>query len=69
MRRSFEYLRIGGCLWFFLQARSLISRKQKCVLDGEWNDAAALAKKTGGKVVPVYFEGRNSLPLSWISAS
>ena len=24
--------------------------------------AAALAKKTGAKVVPVYFEGRNSVP-------
>ena len=64
MRRSFEYLRRGGCLVVFPAGKvSHFQWKQKCVLDGEWNShAAALAKKTGAKVVPVYFEGRNSLP-------
>mgnify|MGYP002817929016 CR=1 FL=1 len=63
MRRSLEYLRRGGCLVVFPAGKvSHFQWKHKSVLDGEWNPhAAALAKKAGAKVVPVYFEGRNSL--------
>ncbi len=37
--------------------------KQGSIVDQTWNDCAArLAKKSGATVVPLYFEGNNSLP-------
>ena len=64
MRQSLHYLNQGGCLVVFPAGKvSHYHRKENRVSDGLWNDhAAALARKTKAKVVPVYFEGRNSIP-------
>jgi len=64
MRQSLGWLKQGKCLVVFPAGKvSHFDWKQKQVTDGHWNvHAAALAKKSGAKVVPIYFDGRNSLP-------
>ncbi|MBT3469303.1 MAG: lysophospholipid acyltransferase family protein, partial [Opitutae bacterium] len=63
MRQSLGWLKQEKCLVVFPAGKvSHFDWKQKQVTDDHWNvHAAALAKKSGAKVVPIYFEGRNSL--------
>ena len=64
MRQRLSWLKRGNCLVVFPAGKvSHYNWKQKQVTDDEWNvHAAALAMKAGAQVVPIYFEGRNSLP-------
>ena len=64
MRQSIHHLKQGRCLGVFPAGKvSHFHWSQREVLDDEWNShAAALAQKTKAKIVPIHFEGRNSLP-------
>jgi len=64
MRQSLHHLKQGGCLVVFPAGKvSHYQWNQNRVADDEWNThAASLAQKTRAKVVPIYFEGRNSIP-------
>ncbi|MGC6423897.1 MAG: lysophospholipid acyltransferase family protein [Lentimonas sp.] len=63
MRTALQWLREGGCLGAFPAGEvSSFKPKTGAVLDSPWTDhIAALAKRTQTPILPVYFEGRNSL--------
>jgi len=64
MRQSLHHLKQGGCLVVFPAGKvSHYQWGQSRVADDVWNShAASLAQKTRSKIVPVFFEGRNSIP-------
>jgi putative hemolysin len=63
LRRSIEWLEQGGALVFFpAGAVSHLDWKQRAVADPEWKSTAArLALRTRCPVVPIHFDGANSL--------
>jgi len=64
LKKSIEWLRDGGLLVMFPAGEVAHWQvRQKRVADPDWNaNAARLVKRTGANVVPVFFEGSNSLP-------
>jgi putative hemolysin len=62
MRDAIRLLREGGCLGAFPAGEvSSLSLKNRAVVDPVWTGHIVnLALKTGAKILPVYFEGRNS---------
>lgn len=63
MREAMRHLKSGGCLGAFPAGEvSSFQIKTRAVLDPLWSDhIVALAEKTGAGILPIYFEGRNSL--------
>lgn len=63
LRQSRDWLRNGGLVGTF--PAGMVSRasfRDRSITDGPWsNSVAQLARRTKATVVPVYFEGRNSL--------
>ena len=64
MRQSMYHLKTGGCLVVFPAGKvSHYHWKENAIMDDTWNThAAALAQKTRAKIVPIHFDGHNSLP-------
>ncbi|MDX2020890.1 MAG: lysophospholipid acyltransferase family protein [Deltaproteobacteria bacterium] len=62
IKAAFRWLKNGGLLATFPAGTvSHLHMRKRAVVDPEWStSAAALAKRTGATVVPVFFEGRNS---------
>ncbi|HAV12716.1 MAG TPA: glycerol acyltransferase [Opitutae bacterium] len=63
MRTAIKLLREGGCLGAFPAGEvSSFGWKPKSVVDPKWtNHIVSLAKRTQAPILPIYFEGRNSL--------
>jgi len=69
VREMLGYLRKGGLIGMFpAGSASSFSMKDRCVVDDSWNEnIAAIVRKTGATVVPLHFEGRNSLLFQGVS--
>ena len=63
LKRTISFLRDGGALGTFPSgAISHFHWSQRAIVDPPWQpDVSGLARRTNASVVPVYFEGRNSL--------
>ncbi|MGB0414188.1 MAG: lysophospholipid acyltransferase family protein [Coraliomargarita sp.] len=63
MRDALRWLKGGGCLGVFPAGEvSAFSCKTRAIIDRPWTDhISQLAKRTQSQILPVYFEGRNSL--------
>lgn len=63
MRSAIKLLRGGGCLGAFPAGEvSSFKWKPRSVVDPQWSDhIVSLAQRTKAPIVPIYFEGRNSL--------
>ncbi|MDA0725452.1 MAG: GNAT family N-acetyltransferase [Verrucomicrobia bacterium] len=63
LKGAVHWMMDGGCLVAFPAGQVSNWRwRARCVSDRAWNPAvAAIAKKTNASVVPVFFEGRNSV--------
>ena len=63
MRNAIRLLRGGGCLGAFPAGEvSSLHLKSRAVVDPPWTGHIVnLALKTGAKILPVYFEGHNSI--------
>jgi putative hemolysin len=63
MRAAIKWLREGACLGAFPAGEvSSFQWKPRAVVDPAWTShIVSLAQRTGASIVPVYFEGRNSL--------
>ena len=62
MKASLRWLKAGGLLGVFPSGTvSHLQLRRACVTDPPWHaHTAALIRRTGATVVPVFFEGRNS---------
>ena len=63
MKETIRHLKNGGCVGTFPSGTvSYLHIKDCCISDPEWNaNIAQIARKTGANIIPVFFEGRNSL--------
>lgn len=63
IRKAFSHLRQGGCLGVFPAGEvSYYQHEYKAVADAPWTPhVIRLAQKTNSTILPVYFEGHNSL--------
>ncbi len=63
MRTAIKWLREGACLGAFPSGEvSSFKWRPKAVVDPAWTShIVSLAQRTGAQILPVYFEGRNSL--------
>ena len=63
LKEAFRHLKNGGCIATFPSGTvSHFQPKLMSISDPEWNkNIAAIAKKTGASILPVFFYGRNSL--------
>ena len=63
IRESLRYLREGHCLGVFPSGEvSSFTFRNRAVIDPQWSEhITSLALKSDAQVLPVYFEGRNSL--------
>ncbi len=63
MREALCYLKSGGCIGIFPAGEvSRFHWKDRSVVDRSWNSHVVnLARRTGAKILPVFFEGRNSV--------
>ncbi|MBO7520671.1 MAG: lysophospholipid acyltransferase family protein, partial [Opitutales bacterium] len=63
IRDSLKHLKNGGCLATFPSGTvSHLHLKHLTITDPEWNkNIASIARKTGATIVPIFFEGKNSL--------
>lgn len=63
MRQAIRFLKEGGCLGAFPAGKvSSFNLKSRTVVDTDWSShIAQLAAKTGAPILPIYFEGRNSI--------
>lgn len=62
MKDTIRHLRNGGCIATFPSGTvSHFQPRTMSICDPEWNtNLAALARKTGATILPIYFSGRNS---------
>lgn len=62
MKEVISHLRRGGCVGVFPSGTvSHLHLRDFSISDPEWNtNIAQIARRTGAKILPVYFEGRNS---------
>jgi putative hemolysin len=62
MRQAIRLLREGGCLGAFPAGEvSSLHIKKRAVVDPAWTGHIVnLARKTGARILPIYFEGHNS---------
>lgn len=70
MRQAVEHLRAGGVLGMFPagQVSSFENWKSTTVSDIKWSShLGRIVKSSGAAVVPLYFEGRNSLLFQYVS--
>ena len=63
IRESMKHLKDGGCLATFPSGTvSHLHLKHLTITDPEWNkNIASIARKTGAAIVPIFFEGKNSM--------
>ena len=63
MKETIVHLKSGGCVATFPSGTvSYLHLRDMCISDPEWNkNIASIARKTGASILPVYFEGRNSV--------
>ncbi|MEN8791361.1 MAG: GNAT family N-acyltransferase [Lentimonas sp.] len=63
MRNAIKWLRSGGCLGAFPAGEvSSFKWKSRSVVDAAWTDhIVGLAQRTKSPILPIYFEGSNSL--------
>lgn len=63
MREVFRHLKAGGCLGTFPSGEvSSFHWRERAVIDPAWSPhVVQLALKSGASILPLYFEGRNSL--------
>ena len=63
MRAAIKWLRKGGCLGAFPAGEVSSFKCKPCsVVDSNWTDhIVGLAQRTKSPILPIYFEGRNSL--------
>ncbi len=63
MREAIRHLKQGGCLGTFPAGEvASFSLREWAVTDPDWSGhVASLAEKTNAAILPLYFEGRNSL--------
>lgn len=63
-RQAMEYLRNGRCVAVFPAGRvALFQWDRRSVADQPWSPhVAAVARRTGASVLPMYFHGRNGWP-------
>ena len=63
MRKALRWLKGGGCLGVFPAGEvSAFSWKHRAVIDRPWTDhITQLAQRTEASILPVYFEGHNSM--------
>lgn len=62
MKETLAHLKKGGCLGVFPSGTvSYLNIGDFSITDPEWNtNVAQIARRTGAKILPVYFEGKNS---------
>lgn len=63
MKSAIRHVRSGGALGVFPSGEvSHFTITQRCITDPPWSDTVArIVQSTGAAVVPMYFEGRNSV--------
>lgn len=62
MKSTIRHLKNGGCIATFPSGTvSYFHLRDMCISDPEWNEnIAAIARKTGASILPVFFDGHNS---------
>ncbi len=63
LRETLQWIRSGGALGVFPAGEvSHLSLGKRCISDPPWSETVArIIRKTGARVLPVYFNGKNSL--------
>ncbi len=63
LRETLQWVRCGGVLGVFPAGEvSHLNLRQRCITDPPWSETVArIIRKTGAQVLPVYFNGKNSL--------
>ena len=63
LRETLQWVRAGGALGVFPAGEvSHLSLRKRCITDAPWSETVArIIRKTGAQVLPVYFNGKNSL--------